>query len=162
MPNTNLIAKAIRTHQIHLPEVGHWWRAIHQFTERTLDEFWHSHMPYPILSMDGSIEGLSCYDSQDTIGLRYRISLNPLRIRDGVQAAELLAHEMVHMHEDVTGVPTIFNVHTDTFHDLMFTVYGIATHGENGMHTGCGGKWEDWLEENLDLELARFKFGGEE
>ena len=157
MPNHNLIAKAIRTHQIHLPETGHWWRSIHKFMERTIDEFWYSQFPYPILSMEET-DGLSHYDPMDGIGLRFRINLNPFKLSDGLQAAEVLAHELVHLHEDLSGVPTLHNQHTSFFHEEMFIRYGIATKGESGEHVGHSGKWEDWLEENMELELAKFKF----
>jgi hypothetical protein len=159
MPSTDLLAKAIRTHQYHLPETGTWWRTIHKFLERTLDEFWYSTTPYPVLSMEET-DGLSHYDSMNGMGLRHVIVLNHQRIRDGEHAAELLAHELVHLHQDIIGVPTVFNIHTEEFHSLMFTTYGIATHGANGVHTGYTGRWEEWLEENLDLGLGKFKFGG--
>lgn len=155
----NLISRAIRTHQRNLPETGTWWSAIHEFLARTLDEYWYSAIPYPILSM-ASIEGLSCYDPVDGIGLQHRITFNPFRMTNGVQAAELLAHELMHLHEDMSGIPTVFNVHGQRFHDDMFSVYGIATAGENGHHQGNDGRWEEWLENNLDLNLARFRFAG--
>lgn len=162
MPTTDLLARAIRTHQFHQPEVGHWWRAIHTFLERTIEEYWYTSMPYPILNMDTFAEGLSYYEPQNGMNLPHVIGINPLRVRNGTHVAELLAHELVHLHMNITNEPTVFNVHGDRFHELMFVHYGIATHGENGMHTGNDGRWDDWLEENLDIQLERFQFSGGE
>lgn len=156
----NLIARAIRTHQRQLEHTGQWWITLHEFTERTLDEFWFSSTPYPIMAMSPLDGGLSCYDPMDGLGLQHRITFDPFKVSDGIQVAELLAHELMHLHEDTTGVPTVFNVHGEKFHQAMFERYGIATAGENGHHQGNDGRWDEWLEANLDLQLARFRFGG--
>lgn len=93
------------------------------------------------------------WPKHDGTGLRNVIVLNPHAHANCLELAQTLAHEMVHMWEQHTGQPCTNNVHTDTFHERMWSIFGIRTTGADGRHTNVDDRWSIWLtEQDLALE----------
>lgn len=156
------ITEQLRTHQEADPDFGLFFQAMHAFIDRTLEEFfWGAGLPHPVFSMEKDDSGRSgFYVAKDGFLLPHRISVNPWAVRNGEHTAEVVAHELVHLWEYWAGNPTDNNRHNETFHARMGE-YGILTTGPDGKHTGyTNGRWQAWLEENEDLNLASFILPG--
>lgn len=162
-------AQQLRAHQEADPEVGPFFAALHTFADRTIDKFF-SDAPemegvQPVLSFEElRNDRRGSYRRKDGHRLEHSICLNPYALSDGEEAAEVLAHELVHLWEEVTGNATGSNYHGSTFHDRML-VMGIETEGRHGRtvsHPPIDGEpvWQNWLVENEDLRLGEFILDG--
>jgi len=160
---TGQIALLLRQHQEDHPEVGSFFKAIHMFIDRTVVEFFGKDvgsMPFPVVSFEpipGERRGE--YRPADGYFLPHKITVDPFKMDTGLDAAEILAHELVHLWMQWLGYPMVDNVHTDAFHEKMAD-YGIMSKGDTGDHVGLIGEvWVDWLEHNEDLQLASYAMG---
>lgn len=164
-------AMALRQHQEADPVVGKFFQAMHTFADRTVTRFFSDaeqmRTVFPVLAFEElRHDRRGVYRPKDGYTLEHSITLNPYALADGEEAAEVLAHELVHLWEHVTGNVGADNYHGAPFHDRMARM-GILTEGRHGKHVGrqsVDGEpvWENWLVENEDLNLARFKLDGYE
>ena len=148
--------------QLNHPKFGVLYQRLYEMTQRTIDEFFSDvTMPTVVLSLETDrSDRQGWYDAEDGLGLKNRINLNPNAIRDGNHAAEVIAHELLHVWAHVVGRPTVGNEHTDEFHERMFSLFGIRTEGTNGRHTANDERWEEWLDQNRDLQLSSILLPG--
>lgn len=156
------ISAALRQHQEHDEVLGPLFSALHTFADRTIEEFYYDtpELPHPVVSMQPDRRDRNGYYTRlDGYGLVHRININPLCHRNGEEAAETLAHELVHLWQEYVGRPIQRNYHTPEFHARM-ALYGIVTEGKQGKHLRHEGRWPVWLEENADLDLASFALPG--
>lgn len=162
MTSEDVVAK-LRRHQEADPTFGLFFLALHTFADRTIDEFFYDYpdMPRPVISVDKDRRTrLGKYRVRDGYALFHSINLNVFALKSGTDAAETLAHELVHMWETHAGKPAKNNVHTDEFHQRM-ALMGIHTEGPRGHHVGyTDGRWQAWLEENDDLNLGQYVLPG--
>lgn len=154
--------ETIRRQQEADPVFGRFFEVLYEFAARTKSEFFFDapEMPMPIITTekDGSRRG--SYRNKDGALLPHCINLNVYVLRDGEDAAETLAHEMVHLFQDHVGRPSERNYHSEEFHARM-AEYGIRTEGVTGRHVGyTSGRWQAWLVENEDLRLEQYKLPG--
>lgn len=141
------------------------FRAMYDLSARIRDEFYPDvpDLPKPLISLDDDRPNRrGWYMAQDGALLMDRINLNIDAIPDGLIAAEVLAHEMVHMFENHVGTPCVDEHHGSLYHDRM-RAYGIETIGDTGRHVGYfGTTWHDFLARNGDLNLSKFTLPGSE
>lgn len=159
------IEEQIRKRQMEHEVFGPMYGRLYTFVDRTIDEFFWDvpDFPWPTLSMEKGRAGRAGhYEPVDALGVPHRINLNPFELRDGAQAAETLAHELLHMWEELTGQPTLDNVHSEEFNERMFSLFGIRTEGHDGRHTASDERWDEWLEKNADLNLSAIILPGSE
>lgn len=159
------ITAILRTHQEADDVLGGLFKALHTFADRTIDEFFGDtpDLPYPVVAMEKDRSSrLGYYTLRDGYTLVHRINLNPYALKNGLEAAETLAHEMVHLWQAHVGRPCQRNYHGSEFHARM-AMYGIHTEGKLGRHHGPiegDTTWSDWLERNRDLELDKYVLPG--
>lgn len=157
------VVKALRDHQERDESLGVLFRSLHLFADRTKERFFEDSpdMPDPVIAMEpdrASRRGY--YTTIDGYALAHRINLNPLVLRGGEEAAEVLAHEMVHLWQAHVGRPIERNYHGHEFHVRM-RQYGIETDGKSGEHVRYfDPTWPNWLVENEDLMLGKFILPG--
>lgn len=164
MTDTTLdITMRLRAHQEADPTLGRLFGALHTFADRTIERFFEDtpDLPYPVVAMEKDRRNrLGYYTSQDGYTLVHRINLNPFALKTGEQAAETLAHELVHLWQGHVGRPIKRNYHSSEFHTRM-RLYGIETDGKKGTHVRyIDSTWPNWLVENEDLNLAKFILPG--
>lgn len=139
------------------PVLGPFFRTLNTFAMRTIEEFYYDSpdMEVPILSLDKDLRSRrACLILKDGSMLTNRINLNPFVLKTGVEAAEYLAHEIVHVWQVHVGRPCVRNFHGKEFHQRMRR-YGIMTTGKGGRHTGyIDDTWEQWMMENSDLDFG--------
>jgi hypothetical protein len=162
-------AITLRRHQEADERVGHLFKALHTFADRTIVRFFSDcremQTVMPVLSFDElRNDRRGVYRAKDGYTLAHSITLNPYALRDGEEAAEVLAHELVHVWENVTGNQQSENYHGAQFHERMMR-YGIETAGRHGRtvrHVTVDGEpvWANWLAENEDLQLGKFILDG--
>ena len=153
---------ALRTSQEAHPTLGLLFRSLYTFAERTIDRFFDDcPIPVPTLAMEKDRTGRrGFYTEMDGYGSAHRINLNPFELRSGVEAAEVLAHELVHEWQAIIGEPCQRNYHGVKFHERMLR-YGIVTEGNRGRTVAFSdGTWQRWLLENDDLNLDKFILPG--
>lgn len=157
------IATELRHHQEQDPIMGSFFKALHEWTLRTIIQFFREDMPemgYPCFrfaKLDGERRGE--YTPKDGACLPDVISMDPEVIRDGLEAAEVIAHELVHLWQNHLGYTLENNLHDESFHNKMAD-YGIVTEGDAGNARGTiGDVWEDWLKDNEDLKLRYYGLG---
>jgi SprT-like family len=163
MTETLDITMRLREHQEMDNVLGPLFSALHTFADRTIDEFYSDtpDLPHPVVCMEKDrINRAGYYTTKDGYTLVHRINLNPFVLRTGVEAAETLAHEIVHLWQAHVGRPTKRNYHAIEFHEMMFNLYGIKTSGKAGKHYGHDERWDEWMERNSDLELEEFILPG--
>jgi hypothetical protein len=156
------ITTQLRQHQEADPTFGGLFTALHTFADRTMEEFYYDApaMPYPVVALEKDRRNrLGYYTQRDGYTLVHRINLNPFALKTGWDAAETLAHEMVHLWQGHVGRPLKRNYHNAEFHARM-ALYGIETEGKLGQHKGYGARWDAWRVENEDLELERYHLPG--
>jgi hypothetical protein len=161
-----ILKDVLQDHQENDPEFGAFFKALHTFAERTIGTFFADtpQMPHPIISLDkvrSTCRGR--YMPKDGMMLNDSITLDPFKIKDGVDAAEVLAHELVHVWQHHVGKLPERNYHNAEFHNRL-GLMGIMSSGKRGHHSGYveGGVWPDWISQNEDLQLGEFKLPGEE
>lgn len=164
MSNMSEPTKVLRKHQEEDPTLGPLFKALHTFCDRTIEEFFKGEdMPYPVIAMEKDRRSrLGYYTQRDGYALVHRINLNPFGLRNGVDAAHTLAHELVHLWQAHVGRPCKRNYHGLEFHARM-ALYGIETRGRNGYHAGAvtgSDTWAKWMERNADLELGSYMLPG--
>jgi len=159
------ITAALRQHQEQDPVLGTFFKALHAFADRTIDEFYADtpSLPHPVVAMEKDrANRLGYYTQRDGYALVHRINLNPFAHKDGESAAETLAHELVHLWQAHVGRPIKRDYHGAEFHGRM-AQYGIETEGKRGKHVRyIDVTWPNWMEMNADLELGRFVLPGKE
>lgn len=145
-------------------QYGFLWQTFYTVVDRLLEEFWSewATIPYPILSMDFDREEmLGWFEPYDCIGLPCRLNINPQKLKNGLEAAEVIAHELLHVWEwYLAEMGTENNVHTEFFKDQMWEIYGINVEIPSGRHFGNDGRWDEWLSRNTDLHLDKILFPG--
>lgn len=142
--------------------LGGIFKALYVFAERTLEHFYCDlPLPMPILSLDREANSKKgSYRQRDGAMLTHRININPYMCRTGTDAAEILAHELVHLWEHETDQTTRHNYHGSVFVECMAD-YGIVVTPPRGFHIGYEGTtWQDWLDRNEDLQLDQFLMPG--
>jgi len=153
------ITTALRAHQEADPILGGLFRALHTFADRTIDEFYHDtpDLPYPVVAMEKDRRSRrGYYTDRDGYALVHRINLNPYCLRNGAEAAETLAHELVHLWQSHVGRPIKRNYHSAEFHQRM-AEYGIETTGKLGTHVSyLDVTWPNWMVTNEDLQLENY------
>lgn len=152
----------LRAHQEADPTFGLLFQALHTFADRTIEEFFSDTpgMPHPTISLEEDrLTRKGHYRPKDGYALVHNINLNPLAHKNGEEAAETLAHELVHLWQDTIGRPMKRNFHNAEFHGRM-AQYGITTDGKNGRHVQWEIQWPNWLVENADLRLGDFQLPG--
>lgn len=161
-----ILRDVLQDHQEQDPEFGAFFKALHLFAERTIGMFFADtpQMPHPFISLDkvrSSCRGR--YMPKDGMMLNDSIVLDPFKITTGVDAAEVLAHELVHVWQQHVGKLPERNYHNSEFHNRL-GLMGIASSGKRGSHSGYieGGVWADWISQNKDLQLEEFKLPGED
>lgn len=159
------ITEALRKHQEDDPVLGGLFRALHTFADRTMGEFFADtpSLPYPVVAMErDKSTRRGYYTDRDGYALVHRINLNPYCLRNGAEAAETLAHELVHLWQSHVGRPIKRNYHGAEFH-LRMAEYGIETSGKLGAHIRYADvTWPNWMETNADLELEKYILPGKE
>lgn len=154
------VYKELRLHQITDPALGNFFAAMYRFLKRLNDTYYGGGLPIPILSLskDGSRRGH--FVERDGLGLENRINLNPFIIQTGREAAEVAAHEQVHLWQALVGRPCLGNYHGEEFHAKVAEL-GILTDDRAGYHKGyVGDEWHTIMEANADLELDQFILPG--
>ena len=149
---------ALRQHQEGDAELGHFFAALHKFIDRTKPKFFDGKLP-PLAMRLEKIRGnrVGEYTPSDGYRLPHSVTVDPTKVDDGEEAAEVLAHEMAHAFEDVLGIltPNSHKRHSNEFLDAMAEM-GIDTVPGTGRHIGYTDRtWVDWLKENADLNLDK-------
>lgn len=150
----------LRYRQVQDETYGPLFDALYAFADRTLTRFFDDvpDIPAVVLTMERDRYGRAgFFTPMNGALLRNVINLNPFGLRDGKEAAETIAHELVHHWQTYVGASTD---HDEEFHQTMMTLYGISTHGSEGRHGGHDERWDEWMEENADLGLERFLLPG--
>lgn len=154
---------ALRSKQENDEVFGGLFAALHLFADRTAERFFEDapELPHPVLAMEPDrMNRKGFYTTVDGYTLSHRINLNPMVLRTGEEAAEVLAHEMVHLWQAHVGKPIKRNYHGHDFHVRM-RQYGIETDGKRGDHVRYfDPTWPNWLVENEDLSLAKWVLPG--
>lgn len=162
-PGTLAITLRLREHQETDPTFGPLFAALHTFADRTMAEFFYDapKMPYPVLAMEKDRRTRrGFYTAQDGYTLIHRINLNPFSLKTGADAAQTLAHELVHLWQNHVGRPCRKNYHNEEFHARM-AQYGILTEGPRGVFVKyIDATWDAWMIENEDLQLDKFLLPG--
>lgn len=157
------MAQVMRNHQEADPVFGPLFSALHTFVDRTIEEFYYDtpELPHPVIAMEKDRSGrVGYYTVKDGYTLIHRINVDPWKLRNGEEAAEVVAHELIHLWQQYVGRPIKRNYHSAEFHSRM-ALYGIQTAGKAGKHTGyTTGRWQAWMEENEDLQLGMFQLPG--
>jgi hypothetical protein len=154
----------LRENQMGHPELGGLFEALYTLTERIYGEFfWDApEMPLPFITLEREQRGrLGSYVPWSTSSIANVINLNPFVHATGADLATTLAHEIMHLWENHVGEPTINNLHTERFHERMWTLYGIRTEGEEGVTFNVDERWEDWMRTNDDLRLESYLLPGQ-
>lgn len=155
--------QALRAHQEEDPELGGFFKALHTFIDRTIVKFFMDspNLPHPVVSLDkikGNQRGE--YRQKDGYALTHVITIDPFKVATGADAAEVVAHELVHVWQAYIGKPVERNYHSAEFHDRMM-LYGILTDGRDGRHMNyLGDIWQEWMDWNSDLQLDKFVLPG--
>jgi SprT-like family len=159
----NDITARLRAHQEQDAIVGDLFKALHVFADRTIKEYYledYPDMPYPVLAMEKDRRSRKGYYTVvDGYRLIHRINLNPYALKTGEDAAETLVHEMVHLWQGHVGRPIKRNYHSAEFHQKL-AEFGIISQGKRGDHIRYEIEWHNWLAENADLNLDKFKLPG--
>lgn len=160
------INTTLRAHQEKDEQFGAFFKALHTFVDRTLERFFEDTpgMPHPVVALEkvrASCRGE--YLPKDGRTLEHCITVDPFKCKNGEEAAEVLAHELVHAWQFAVGRLPERNYHNSEFHNRM-GLMGILSSGKAGHHNGYleGDVWRDWLGENGDLYLASFILPGED
>lgn len=155
------LASLLRQHQEDHPKLGELFTALHTFADRTAKRYFDDvDMPQFVISFDKDRRNkLGHYRMVDGYYQPHAINLNVHAMRNAAEAAETLAHEMVHLWQVVDGHPCVKNYHGDDFHAKAHSM-GLDTRGPLGQHHGRKAEWLNWMEENADLELERYKLPG--
>lgn len=155
--------QTLRQHQESDPVFGDFFTALHAFADRTAAEFFSDtpDLPHPVVALEPDRKDRrGYYTAKDGYTLVHRINLNPVVLRNGEEAGETLAHEMVHLWQAHVGRPMERNYHGSEFHARM-RQYGIETRGKGGDHVRyIDVTWPNWLVENSDLNLEKFQLPG--
>lgn len=154
------VYRELRRYQLNDHVLGPFFKAMYSFLRRLNDHYYQGSLPVPILSFasDGSRRGH--YVERDGLGLEHRININPYVLRTGRDAAEIAAHEQVHLWQAHKGSPCVGNYHGEDFHAKMAEL-GILTDGRSGSHKGyVGDEWLTILDANEDLEFDQFILPG--
>lgn len=165
-----ILRDVLQDHQENDPEFGAFFKAMHTFAGRTLERFFDDTpgMPHPVLRFEpvrASCKGK--YEPKDGLALNDSITIDPFKCETGVDAAEVLAHELVHEWQHHVGRLPERNFHNAEFHARL-GLMGIHSTGKTGRHIGymeiedTEGVWEAWLRKNEDLQLAKFILPNEE
>lgn len=150
--------RTLRQAQTEHPELGGLFVALHTFYDRTNDEFFNGKLPKLVIVMEKDRANRRGHYTMDPV-LGHRINLNPFVLKDGAEAAEVMAHEMVHVWQACVGRPCLRNYHGTEFHKMARHL-GILTEGNGGEHVGFTNDWTAWWTANDDLELERFMLPG--
>lgn len=157
------ITSTLRRHQEQDESLGPFFKALHVFADRTAARFFGDtpDLPHPVVALEPDRKDRrGYYTSKDGYTLVHRINLNPVVLRDGEEAAETLAHEMVHLWQYHVGRPMERNYHSAEFHARM-RLYGIETSGKRGEHVSyLDDTWTNWMQSNADLRLPEFQLPG--
>lgn len=157
------VVRVLREAQERDPVLGPLFQALHTFADRLREEFFSDEpkMPHPVIAMEKDRgKRLGYYTERDGYLLLHRINLNPYALRTGSDAAETLAHEMVHLWQWVIGRPCKNNYHGREFHEKMAEM-GIISTGRNGYHADFEERWLTWMTvDNHDLGLPHFILPG--
>lgn len=155
------LAKGLRAHQEAHPVIGTLYRSLHTFADRLLERFFsEDDMPQVVISVEKDRRNrLGHYRPYDGYTLCHSINLNIAALKDGLEAASTLAHEIVHVWQVVDGHPCQKNYHGQDFHSKMAEL-GIETAGPHGVHERNTADWLNWIEENSDLNLEKFVLPG--
>lgn len=158
----NLRTQMLRLWQQDQPDIGPLFAVAYELADRMASRFFPDwDLPGPLLSFAVEEGKAGYYLARDGIGHENVINLNPYVLKNGVEMAETLAHEMMHLWLNHVGQPTIDNFHDAKFHSLMMNVFGIHTTSKHGRHTGyVDDTWAEWLAENDDLCLASILLPG--
>lgn len=157
------IVAALRAHQEEDPILGGLFCALHTFVDRTIDEFYSDtpELPYPVVALEADRRSRrGYYTERDGYALIHRINLNPFCLSNGAEAAETLAHELVHLWQAHIGEPMVRNYHGARFHQRM-AEYGLETTGKLGQIVGyTDATWPNWMTTNEDLHLESYILPG--
>lgn len=156
----------LREHQEGDEQLGAIFAALHTFADRTINRFFSDapDMPHPTIGF-GKVRS-SCkgsYEPKSLMALEDHITIDPFKVTDGAQAAEVLAHELVHQWQHYIGRLPERNYHNAEFHNRLGTL-GVISTGKRGHHDGYteNNVWEIWMHQNKDLKLAAFTLPGEQ
>lgn len=165
-----IIADVIRGNQEEDAEFGAFFEALHKFADRTIDRFFADtpDIPHPVIALEkvrASCRGV--YHPKDGLMLAHRITIDPFQCKTGLDVAEVLAHELVHLWQDHVKKLPERNYHNSEFHARL-GLLGIISEGKRGKHRGyyegedgsLVGVWHHWLQENADLHLDQFVLPG--
>lgn len=154
----------LREHQEADETFGALFKALHTFVDRTLERFFEDTpgMPHPVVALEKV--RTSCrgeYHPKDGRMLEHCIVVDPFKCSNGEEAAEVLAHELVHAWQFAVQRLPERNYHNSEFHNRL-GLMGIMSSGKRGHHVGYieGDVWPLWLKENSDLLLAQFILPG--
>lgn len=86
----------------------------------------------PLITLEEERGKRGSYRPLTTWGEEHVININPWMHANGYEAAQTLCHEMLHMWQQLVGRPCNDNMHTDEFHERMWTLFGIRTDGKDG------------------------------
>lgn len=152
--------EVLRERQEADPQLGSFFQALHAFADRTIKQFFHDtpELPHPVIALERT--RATCrgeYQPVDGALLPHKIIIDPHKCATGEDAAEVLAHELVHLWQHYVGKLPERNYHNAEFHNRL-GLLGILSSGKAGHHNGYieGGVWQEWLAENDDLQLAKF------
>lgn len=157
------LVKAFRKEMENRQGIGELYRSLHTFSDRTCARYFDDEWLVPAIQFEkvrASCRGLLRVN--DPVGFPVDvIVIDPTKCKTGEDAAEVLVHELVHLWQVARGKAPERNYHNEEFHNRM-GLLGILTSGKAGHHCGYveGGQWQDWLDENDDLLLAKFILPG--
>ena len=151
----------VRKRQLEHGNLSTLFEAMYTLCDRIIGTFFDDAemvMPVVTLDHDGSVAGK--FTAGSSLGLGPVINLNPWGNKDGIEMAETLAHEVLHLWEHTVGTLNDNNRHTDEFHQRMWALYGIRTTGTSGRHGGHDHRWDEFLQMQDDLHLDWFNLPG--
>ena len=153
------VSATLREHQQQDPTLGTFYSALYTFADRTVAHFFDGDLPDPVLSFERCNNVAEYHHGGGKLGLPDVIVINVWKLRTGAEAAESLAHELVHLWQQHHGVPHVPPYHNVMFIDQMEEMGIVAN--RSGIHQGfAGDTWSKWMLENEDLQLDQFMLPG--
>lgn|SRR5678815_1891697 len=155
------LSASLRDYQCADVLLGGLYRALHTMVERTWAEWFYDDgcLPTYTLGFDETNNeefGKGYFVNVNGALLPNYISLNVWRHSNAEEVVETLCHEVTHLWQMKAGLPV---GHADHFRVRMAEM-GIAANS-HGIHVAyTTGRWQAWLVENEDLQLANYLLPG--
>lgn len=148
--------------QARHPQFGVVYQGFHSLIAYTVDRLDWKTERFPMFKFGELPDDLiASFEEIDDFGFPDVLTLDPMKVRTALAAAEYVVHETVHCWQADIGYPLVDNRHEENFH-LAMADFGIATQGISGRHVGyIGDVWDEWMAELRHLRLGEMLLSDE-